>query len=342
MRPCVHGVAALAALAALFATGLARADALHLQSITPAGIEAPANAQIVLGFDRAMVPLGRMERRADEVPVTITPQTDCRWRWLDPQNLACQLGDGASLRAATTYTVESKADNTALDGSTLDTPRTHRFYTQTPKLEYASVAELRGPAEPLLRVWFDQPVSAGSVRAALSFDGAPVTIEPDLYDSDVPFYTPDGEARQLWRVAPAAPLPADREVALRIAPGLRSALGTARGSEAREVLKLQTFGAPRVLGLQCSDGQKTYRVDAQTRCAPLEGVGVIFNVPVSGKALRAALTMTPAVKAQTEASEDDGDVGEDGGDVAPLHVHAVALGIRRQALGDLRREIARQ
>src|SRR3546814_12236565 len=78
----------------------------QLRLVTPAGNDVPAQSQIVFAFDRDVVPLVRMERDASEVPVTITPSPDCRWRWLDTQNLACNPAAGGKLRAATEYSVQ--------------------------------------------------------------------------------------------------------------------------------------------------------------------------------------------------------------------------------------------
>jgi len=283
----------LAALAALPAS----ADALQLLRITPDGRDVPAENQIVLSFDRAVVPLGRMEREASEVPVTITPDPGCQWRWLDTENLACNLANGATLRPATEYKVEVRAEFTAIDGSRLAAPRTQRFVTELPGVDYASVGEWKGPTLPSLRVRFNQPVTAASVERALSFDGAPVRALPEYYDDDTPFWTPEGEARELWRVEPRAPLAEDRDVALRLKPGLRSAYGPQTGNESRVVETLRTFGPPRLIGLSCSDGKKTKLVEPGMRCAPLEGVSLVFNAPVAVAQLRDALRIAPDPRA---------------------------------------------
>ncbi len=296
-------------LAALLLAAPAYADELGLQRITPSGDNVPAQNQIVLGFDRAVVPLGRMERDADEVPVTVSPATDCQWRWIDTQNLACNLAEGTSLRPATAYTVQIREGFTAVDGSTLPA-RTHRFSTETPRVQFADVAEWRGPTTPVLRVRFTQPVSAGSVARALNFDGADVTVEPEYYDEATPFYTPDGEARQLWRVLPRVALAADRAVRLRVTPGLQSAFGSAAGREARVVETVQTFAAPQLLGLQCWDGEKARRVTPDVACAPLEGVSLLFNVPVSREALKGLVQLRPTPQAAPAASQATGEDGE--------------------------------
>ncbi len=296
-----RALAASAALAMLAGAAPAAAEALTLLRITPDGRDVPAENQIVLSFDRAVVPLGRMERDASEVPVTVTPDPGCQWRWLDTENLACNLASGARLRAATEYTVsvQAPADGgfVAQDGSRLAAPRVQRFVTELPRVQYASVGEWRGPTEPSVRVRFNQPVTAASVERVLSFDGAALRALPEYYDDDTPFWTPDGEARQLWRVEPRAPLADDHDVALRIRPGLRSAFGPQTGSESRSVESLRTFGAPRLIGLRCSDGNTTRLAEPGRRCAPLEGVSLVFSTPVAVSELRAALRLNPDPRA---------------------------------------------
>ena len=65
---------------------------LRILSITPGGEDVPPARQIVLQFDRPVVPVGRMERDADELPITIDPPLECEWRWLNTSALACRIG----------------------------------------------------------------------------------------------------------------------------------------------------------------------------------------------------------------------------------------------------------
>ncbi len=67
------------------------AQPLKILRVTPKGIDVPAGRQMVIQFSRAVVPLGRMERRADELPITVTPSLNCQWRWINTSALACQL-----------------------------------------------------------------------------------------------------------------------------------------------------------------------------------------------------------------------------------------------------------
>lgn len=294
-RPEARGwmLAALLVLAGLATP----AEALELRRITPAGDDVPAGNQIVFSFDRAVVPLGRMQREAKEVPVSIQPDPGCQWQWLDVQTLACALRDGATLQPAREYRVELRDEFVAQDGSRLGHGVQHRFSTETPKLQWAELTQWFAPTQPELRLRFSQPVAQASVEAALSLDGEALRAQGDDRDEDTPFYTPQGEARETWLLRPRRALREDREYQLRLRPGLRSAYGPQPGQESRAVLKLQTFAAPRLLGLQCSDGREARLVKADERCTPLEGVALLFNVPMSRQDLARQLRLQPALAA---------------------------------------------
>jgi uncharacterized protein YfaS (alpha-2-macroglobulin family) len=292
------GTRAPRALALLLIISAADAEAadLRVTRITPAGEDVRAERQIVISFDRAMVPLGRMQRTAEEVPALVTPDPGCRWRWLDPQLLACDLPDAASLQASTTYRVDVRAGVAALDGATLREPASEQFITERPRLRYAGVVAWRSPTRPELQLRFNQPVTAASVAQVIRF-GGPVDIAADLFDATTPFYTPEGEARELWRVWPRESLPADRAVSLQIDAGLVSALGTETGFAADDAPSFHTFPAPRWLGLSCQVGNSERRFApgaAVSDCSPLDGVDLVFSAPVAVAALREHLDIEPA------------------------------------------------
>ncbi len=64
---------------------------LEITRITPEGNDVPAARQIVIQFNQPVVPVGKMERDAAEIPITITPALSCEWRWLNTSALACEL-----------------------------------------------------------------------------------------------------------------------------------------------------------------------------------------------------------------------------------------------------------
>lgn len=274
---------------------------LHLLRITPAGVDVTPGSQIVLAFDRPVVPLGRMERKAEEIPVTVAPAVDCGWRWLDPQTLACQLPEERPLQPATRYTITVRPEFVTENGEKLARGTTHSFVTQRPVLQYAGVSSWAAPGVPVLRLHFSQPVTAPSVEASLDFDGRPAQARADVHDERTPYYVPgSGEARRMWLVQPQEELPADREVALRVKPGLVSALGTERSVERRVAARLHTFAPLEFLGIRCrlAGGEGKALLIApgelpQQNCDPLSGASLSFSAPVPVAEIKRALKLTP-------------------------------------------------
>src|SRR5678815_1040216 len=115
----------------------ADAQALQVLRITPSGEDVPPGPQIVIQFDRAVVPIGRMDRGPRDVPAHVEPDPGCRWTWIDPTALACQLDSDHQLAPATRYEVEVRPPLRAIDGATLAAPVRSSFLTQRPDVEQA-------------------------------------------------------------------------------------------------------------------------------------------------------------------------------------------------------------
>lgn len=76
---------------------------LRIVRITPTGEDVASVRQIVLEFNRPVVPVGDMARTAEEVGISIEPKVDCQWRWLNTTSLSCNLAEKESLKHATAY-----------------------------------------------------------------------------------------------------------------------------------------------------------------------------------------------------------------------------------------------
>ena len=153
-----------------------------------------AESQIVIEFNRAVVPLGRMERRAEELPIKIEPQVNCNWRWISTQALACNLDQKDYLKPAHEYVVTVEPGIQATDGATTSDTLVRKRETERPDVSRAWIQAWEHPGVPVLRVRFNQPVTRESVAASLYFrfggldDSVAVTAEPDPYDRDPPLY----------------------------------------------------------------------------------------------------------------------------------------------------------
>ena len=155
MRPLFPCLFALAFLS-LFPPVLA-ADApkdLHIVRITPEGQDVPATRQIVVEFNRAVVPVGDMARNAEDLGITITPPVKCQWRWLNTSALSCNLSDQDALTPATTYKLHIDPKIAAEDGAMVDAAVNHEFTTQRPRAQESNILVWKDPGVPSLRVNF--------------------------------------------------------------------------------------------------------------------------------------------------------------------------------------------
>ena len=137
---------------------------LNVVRITPAGTDVPPGRQIVFEFNRAVVAVGRMERDAAEVPITISPETDCRWRWLNIRALACELDETAVLKPATRYDIAVNPGIQAEDGVLFAKSMRHSFITERPGVRHTWFKTWKAPGMPFIRMTFNQPVFRESVR----------------------------------------------------------------------------------------------------------------------------------------------------------------------------------
>ena len=292
-RPALFVALFLAAVSwtGWIAPAQAAEGALSVARITPSGMDAAAGQQMVIEFDRAVVPLGRMERSSAEIPVEISPNLNCEWRWLSDRALACQLGEKDAMSLSTHYNVTVNPGITAADNTTLAEPLHHEFVTSRVALDRVEFAGWTGPGVPSLRMTFNQPVRRDSVARSVAFNWTEngegtraITAEagPDWSQSpddalvDVrrepgiagffrrllsyfSWFRADNEpaphewSRRTWVVTPVSPLPLDTEVELAMKPGLISALGTEPSVVDQQVKKFATFGAFKFLGARCDD-----------------------------------------------------------------------------------------
>ena len=104
---------------------------LSVSIVKPSGPEQTEVTQIVIVFNKKMVPLGDMEKSAQNLPVKIEPAPNCHWRWMNTTTLGCWLN--TELPYSTSYRVTVGAGMNALDGTLLGTEYTSEFSTQTIK-----------------------------------------------------------------------------------------------------------------------------------------------------------------------------------------------------------------
>ena len=306
---------------------------LRVTSIAPSGTNVPPGHQIVIQFNRPVVPIGRMSRDAAEIPIEISPELPCQWQWIDPSALACQLGDDQAFIRSTRYDLTLHPGLRAQDGATIGSRHEHSFVTERPRIAYTNFRTWRAPGLPVIRVIFNQPVTESSVRKHLFIVTASghrsLHVEPDEYDRELPRFLPlpgepiivdfgaaqtassddqtteiaGEEARRTWMVSPASELDHDVRATLMIEPGLISAEGPETGDERRAVVQFDTFPEYRLLGIVCHDnsgeqifienGLSVADSDPDRLCNPMSRVGLAFSAPTINAEVRDHVRITP-------------------------------------------------
>ena len=284
---------------------------LHITRITPSGMDVPAGRQIVFQFDKPVVPMGRMARKASEIPIDITPSLKCQWRWLNSGTLACQLDEKSALKPATRYTIQVNPGIRTQDGATLEKSVRHSFTTIRPKIRNVWFKTWSAPGMPVIRLTFNQPVFKDSVARHIflaahgkgqKLTGVTVIPDPDVKEKPLTTASTDAteEARRVWLVSPQKELPMDSEVTLRVNPGIISFKGPEKGIEKRIPASFSTFPPFAFEGVECTDnGGKTIQISAtdphalEHRCNPLKQAALVFSSPVIAEEVKNNVTFTP-------------------------------------------------
>lgn len=337
--------AACNAYAAFDSAELPATGNLSIIRITPDGEDVPVGKQLVIQFNRAVVPLGKMERSAAEIPVIVTPALACEWRWINTSALACNLPDSAPLKEATRYTLDIKPGIKAEDGATIADTYHHSFITQRPDVSYKQFGMWKAPGHPVIRLVFNQPVDKESVAqhvfmTLVGKEGqrVAVTVRPDPSDHTAPqLIAVPGEkygllfkkspaqksddqaqigqgreARRIWLVEPVRELPLDTAVTLNTEPGLISPLGPEKGVAASELVRFNTYPEFTFLGVKCTDNNdKDVTVApnemSKAKCNPMRPVLLSFSTPVQRVKMGKMLSFSPPIGGWKKAADENAE-----------------------------------
>ena len=281
---------------------------LRIVRITPTGEDVASTRQIVLEFNRPVVPVGDMARTAEEVGISIQPAVECQWRWLNTTSLSCNLGEKQSLKQATIYKLHIEPKIEAEDGATIEAAQDHSFTTRRPRAENAQIRTWKSPGTPQFQVNFNQPVTADSVAAHLYINHVSdastvrtaVKVERDDQDSRDPVITGGKPAYYTWLLTPETGLPLNTRVVLRQEPGLVSAEGPETGTTEADIREAFTFPEFSFRGVVCRDKEDreillppgTPQTDAQL-CNPMRPVSLSFSSPVLRSEIVRNLNIAP-------------------------------------------------
>jgi uncharacterized protein YfaS (alpha-2-macroglobulin family) len=164
----------------------------QVEAIFPGvGSESHEDSEITIVFNRPMVPLTTLtEQEKTELPITITPETPGKFKWISTRNL--QFVPETTLIPSSDYTVEIKDGLYSLDGLAI-APVTHDFVTRPLRYEYVSSEQI-GYRSPII-IDFNQPVDLDETSKQIKVEEeneGNVSIEVEY--GDVTYY--DRESRE--------------------------------------------------------------------------------------------------------------------------------------------------
>jgi uncharacterized protein YfaS (alpha-2-macroglobulin family) len=280
---------------------------LGILRVTPEGTDVSSTRQIVIEFNRPVVPIGTMDRQEADLGISISPALQCQWRWLNTTSLSCNLGDETSLSYATTYKLSIAPKIVAEDGAMIKDVYEHSFTTALPSAQSAYMREWKSPVLPRMRVSFNQPVTKQSAQDHIYFETTggqsqriAVKAEAGSDDeSDVAHVNSD-EASYVWDIEPVSDLPSAAHILLKEEAGLISAEGPELSTETRDIRSVYTFPEFALAAIVCLDkDNKEVRISNdkpqtdETLCNPLQPVRVAFTSPVMRSAFKDHFKFTP-------------------------------------------------
>ncbi|MEY2934221.1 MAG: hypothetical protein RL033_4970, partial [Pseudomonadota bacterium] len=219
-------------------------------------------------------------------PIELEPAVKGEWQWLGARALTFFPATGR-LPAATSFHVRVPAGTRALSGKTLAEAFAFEFETPAPAVlssEPMPGAEgLEPGAHIVLR--FNQPIPPRALEQS-----ARLRVRRGQSTRELAFSArPRPERPNELEIVPRAPLPLGSHLELVVAAGLQGSDGP-RPLASEHVLGFDTYGALRVIGVNCNVVRET------RQCDPEGSLWIELSNPVSAKELRAHLTIEPALE----------------------------------------------
>ncbi|WP_108665957.1 alpha-2-macroglobulin family protein [Euzebya rosea] len=274
------------------------AGPLEVVRVQPEG-EVDIAPSLSITFNQPMVPLATLEQLdAADVPVTVTPELDGRWRWIGTRTLRFEHTPGTidRLPMATAFTVTVPAGTTSETGGTLAQDVTFDFATPAPTVEAFAPQGNSLVLQPTFVAVFDQVVDPAAVLDHLTLDAdgtRPVRqATPEEIDADDTVRPIVDRALDGRWVAfrPVEPLPADTPLTVTFGEGMPSAEGP-RTTAAEQRYSGRTFPPLRIVRTECGYGQG---------CRPGQPLLVEFSNPLDTAAFEpATVTVEPELRGAT-------------------------------------------
>jgi uncharacterized protein YfaS (alpha-2-macroglobulin family) len=254
---------------------------LEITRFAPEG-EVALAPMLSITFSQPMVAVSSQEEAAANVPVTLTPQPNGKWRWLGTQTLVFQPeAEGGRLPMATVYTINIPAGTKSALGNALPIAKSFTFATPPPTLKNSYPSGESQPRDPLMFLEFDQRIDAARILARLKLQAEDVvlrlrqaTAEEIAADESVATLVkraPEGRWLVVRTVDPVGTtkdaLPPDANIHVIIPADTPSVEGP-RATAKDQSFTFKTYGALRVVDAQCG---------YQKRCSPFDSFNLLFS-----------------------------------------------------------------
>jgi uncharacterized protein YfaS (alpha-2-macroglobulin family) len=160
-----HYTVALALEKGIITKDFQAAEDPLVEAILPKGdSEADESSAITIIFNRPIVPLttlGELEKR--DVPITMTPETEGKWKWISTRNL--QFIPKTSLVASAHYTVKVGSGIVSMDGLAVKEVN-HAFITRPLRLEGATSGIVR--YNQPIEIRFNEPIDLEKTKKEIT------------------------------------------------------------------------------------------------------------------------------------------------------------------------------
>lgn len=251
---------------------------------------------LAVTFNQPMVPLATLDQLdARDVPVSISPAVDGRWRWIGTRTLRFEVDPGVTdrLPAATEFTVEIPAGTTSEAGAALGEAVTWTFRTPAPSVRSLANGNAESlPVSPVFVAVFDQLIDPDAVLnvTELVANGTehPIRLATDAeIEADEPARRAVAGALdgRWFAFIPDGDLEPDADLTITIGPGIPSAEGPLTSTAPVEYSG-RTFGPFEIREAACGS----------SRCEPGESFRVRFNNAIDPDAFEAdMISVEPAI-----------------------------------------------
>ncbi|WP_027329130.1 Ig-like domain-containing alpha-2-macroglobulin family protein [Marinimicrobium agarilyticum] len=265
-----------------------------IERFTPEG-EVDRAAMISITFSQPMVAVGSHEESGKKpLPISIKPQVEGQWRWLDTKSLVFEP-DAEALPMATEYTVSVAQDITSVNGDKLSDPVQWQFAT-APLQVTGFYPESDAPTsnKPVLVLVFNQAINPNAVldQLVLTGDGQRYALnqadEATLTENhkDAKRFTDSLEEEHWLAVTPSEPLPWNQSFSLELKAGVPAKTGHRLSADAQRH-RFKTAGPLQFDNVSCGHNGS---------CNPESGISVSLSHGLADDWDSSLFTVSPEVE----------------------------------------------